>query len=115
VKHAIFMSGIKKTCKNVGVVEIIIPKAWLVAHRQKDYRNSSMFLKIIRSPPAGGERGSAVSLAYCTELEPSAIVLPSPREGNDGIGTGGARKPVVLGEKKPAPKSGDPGASRTKM
>lgn len=72
-----------------------------------------MFLRIIRSPPAGGERGSAVSLAYCTELALSVIVVSSPREDSDGIGRGGARKPVVLGEKKPAPGSGDPGASRT--
>lgn len=72
-----------------------------------------MFRKIIRSPPAGGERGSAVSLTYCTELGASAIMLSRPEVNIDGKGGGGARKPVVLGEKKPSLGSGDPGASRT--
>lgn len=72
-----------------------------------------MFRKIMRSPAVGGERGSAVSLAYCIELGASAIMLSSPEEDIDGKGRG-ARKPVVLGEKKPSPGSGDPGASRTK-
>ena len=37
------------------------------------YKNSSMLLIMRGSPPAGGERGSAVRLAYWTGLEEGAV------------------------------------------
>lgn len=73
-----------------------------------------MFLMIMRSPPAGGggDLGSAMSLAYCAALGASATVS-MPRGGTEA---GGAKKPEVLGENRPALGENRPplfGASRT--
>lgn len=61
-----------------------------------------MFLIISRSPPIGGERGSAVACAYRTGLEagPSSATVSMVRGGGC---IGRARKPLVLGEKMPSP------------
>ena len=61
-----------------------------------------MFLKINRSPPAGGERGSAVSWAYCKALEVFATQFIAWDGGTNGV----AKNPLVRGENSSTPMSG---------
>lgn len=76
-----------------------------------------MLLMMRRSPPVGGERGSAVWLAYEMELEGAtgggdAAAARSILMCCGGIGgTGGTMNPEVLGENIPL--GPWPGASRT--
>lgn len=70
-------------------------KTSCLGHYGGNYRNSSIFLMIRRSLPGGGDRGSATRDPNRSPCGPS-----SSRQSAIECERGGARNPVVRGEKR---------------